>query len=177
VKGLAVGRVTMTADSGDAFAAAARATRATVTTTTADEAADALAAAVDPPAVGAPLPFADVSLPDSVTVDPTPSEIEAAATGVTAAGLGLADHGAVVVESSPAGEAHASLFPGRHVAVLAASDVVADLGSALEHLQQVAASGGDAVLTAGPSATADMGELVVGAHGPGELAILVVTDR
>jgi L-lactate dehydrogenase complex protein LldG len=167
----------MSTDRVDAFADAARATRATVTTTAAAEADEALAEAVESPAVGTPPGIDGVSLPGSVVTGPSPSEIEAAATGVTAAGLGLADHGAVVVESTPAGEDHASLFPRRHVAVLRASDVVADLGDGLDYLHERATAGGDAVLVAGPSATADMGELVIGAHGPSELVIVVVTDR
>ncbi|MFB6362014.1 MAG: LUD domain-containing protein, partial [Halobacteriales archaeon] len=33
-----------------------------------------------------------------------------------------------------------------------------------------------AVLTTGPSATADMGELVTGVHGPGDVHVVAVTD-
>lgn len=161
----------------DAFEAAAGEARASVTRTTAADADEVLAATVEDPAVGSALPFEGVSLPDGVVTDPRPSEITGAATGVTAAGLGVAAYGSVVVESTAAGEEHFSLFPERHVAVLAAGDVVADLPAAVEHVAGLAAEGQDAVLVTGPSATADMGDLVVGAHGPRELQVVLLEDR
>ncbi len=161
----------------EAFADAARQANADVVRTT----ADAFDATVDEvlvdPAVGTPLPQDGVSLPDRVETDPTPSDLAAAATGVTPAGLGVVDSGSVVVESTAAGEEPASLFPERHVAVLAAGDLVADVAAAVEHLAEVAAEGRDAVIETGPSATADMGELVLGAHGPHALHVVVIEDR
>jgi L-lactate dehydrogenase complex protein LldG len=161
----------------DEFEAAATGVGATVTRTTSAQATGVLDDVVERPAVGAPLPYEDVSLPDDVTTDPPPSALEAAATGVTAAGAAVADHGAVVVESTAAGEALASLFPERHLAVVAAGDVVADLRAAMDHVARLAADGRDAVVVTGPSATADMGELVVGAHGPREVGVVVLEDR
>lgn len=161
----------------DEFEAAAKAAGATVTRTASMEAQDALAAAITRPAVGTPLPDDGPSLPTGVTADPAPSDLTAAETGVTPAGLGIAAHGSVVVASSADGEAHASLFPERHLAVLAASDLVADLDATLPYLEEQAAAGRDAVVVTGPSATADMGELVIGAHGPRELEILLLEDR
>ena len=145
--------------------------------TTADDFAGVVGTLVEPPAVGAPLPFEGVSLPDGVTTDPTPSNLEAAETGVTAAGFGVADYGSVGIESTPAGDESISLWPGHHVAVLAASDVVADMRTGIERVGEIVNAGGDAVLATGPSATADMGELVRGAHGPREVSVVVLEDR
>ena len=136
-----------------------------------------LADLLDPPAVGAPLPFAGVSLPESVDVDPTASTLESAGTGVIPARFGIADYGSVAVASTPAGDEHASLWPGHHVAVLAASDVVDDMAAGVERAGEIARAGGDVVFATGPSATADMGELVVGAHGPRRASVVVVEDR
>jgi L-lactate dehydrogenase complex protein LldG len=136
-----------------------------------------LGALLEPPAVGAPLPFDGVSLPGSVATNPTPSDLEAARTGVTAAQFAIADYGSIGIESTPADEEAASLWPERHVAVLAGSDVVADMERGIERVGEIARAGGDAVLATGPSATADMGELVLGAHGPREVSVVVLEDR
>ncbi len=133
---------------------------------------------VEQPAVGTPLPFDGVSLTDStVTVDPSPNELEPALTGVTAATLAIADYGTVVLTSGTENTEGASVFPETHVAVLAASDVVADMPTAFDRLG-TAFDGGltSAVLASGPSATADMGALVYGAHGPRAVHVVILTD-
>lgn len=152
---------------------------ASLTRTDADGFQDALADRLGQPAVGTTLPFGGVSYGDlEVTVDPSPAALEAAATGVTAATLGIADYGTVVVASGPETTEAASLYPETHVAVLAASDLVPDMPAAFERLQR-AFEGGltGAVLATGPSATADMGALVYGAHGPRAVHVLLLTDR
>ncbi|RXK49040.1 LUD domain-containing protein [Halorientalis pallida] len=146
-------------------------------TTTAD--ADAvLDDAVEEPAVGTALPYDDVSLPGSVDTDPSPSTLEAAATGVTPAALGIAEYGTVTIPSGAAGDELVSLYTPRHVAVVAASDVVPDMPTAYERLGEDFAAGMDTqVLATGPSATADMGTLVQGVHGPSETHVVVLEDR
>jgi L-lactate dehydrogenase complex protein LldG len=152
---------------------------ATVHTTDAESFAETLGEAIDEPAVGTALPHVGVSLADtSVTLDPSPSDIETAETGVTPAGLGIADYGTVTVPSSVAGEELVSLYAPRHVAVVAASDVVADMPAAYERMGEEFAAGTDTqVLATGPSATADMGTLVEGVHGPSETHVLILEDR
>ncbi len=135
-----------------------------------------LEAVVEPPVVGAPLPFDVVSLSGiDGALDPTPAEIEAARTGVTAARMGIADYGSVVIESAPNATEAASLFPETHVAVLRATDVVPDMAAAFEAfgrlLREEARS---LILATGPSATADMGALVKGAHGPKAVHVLIL---
>lgn len=161
----------------ETFERAATEANAEVTITTADGFQSAIEGLLDGPAVGTELPLDGVSLPAWVDTDPDPSDLQSAAAGVTAAGFGIAEYGSVVIESTPAGEEPTSLFPERHVAVLAASDLVAGIPEAVEHLADVAAAGRDAVVETGPSATADMGPLVYGAHGPRAVHVVVIEDR
>jgi len=67
------------------------------------EAPEAITAAVEEPAVGAPLPWEDVSLPSSVPTDPTPAQLEAAVTGVSGAELAVADYGSIVLRQDASG--------------------------------------------------------------------------
>ncbi|MFC7044687.1 LUD domain-containing protein [Halobacteriaceae archaeon GCM10025711] len=166
-------------DATSEFAASLADLAVTLTRTTAAEFGDALREAVEPPAVGVPLPFDGVSLDGTgVDRDPSAPDLAAAVTGVTPASLGIADYGSVVVESSPDGTEPVSLFPDRHVAVVAASDVVPDMPAAVERLGEAFRDGRDnAVVATGPSATADMGELVRGAHGPKHVHVVLLEDR
>lgn len=148
--------------------------------TTAAKATETIATLIEEPAVGTPIPIEDVTLSElPVETDPTPARLEAARTGVTAAGLGVASYGTITIESSPAGEEPTSLFVDRHVAVIAASDLVGDMHAAIERIAADIDGDGASthVLTTGPSATADMGELAVGVHGPRTVHVVVVTDR
>jgi len=167
----------MAADRVAAFEAALRDVEATVTRTTPDGCAAAVDAAVRPPAVGVDPPLPGADLPDSVDTDPTVGQLEAARTGVTPATLGIADYGSVVVEPDPAGSEPISLFPDRHVAVLRAADVVPDMPAAFDRMGEVVGGGRrSAIVATGPSATADMGGLVLGAHGPGTVHVVLVAD-
>lgn len=134
---------------------------------------------VEAPAVGAALPHEGVSLAGtSVTLDPSATAIRDAVTGVTPAGLGVADYGTVTLRSTAGPDELVSLYPPRHVAVLAASDVVPDMPSAFDRLEAEFDAGHTTqVLATGPSATADMGTLVEGVHGPTETHVVVLEDR
>lgn len=152
--------------------------RTAVTRTSPAAFQDALADVIDEPAIGAPLPFADVTLEGlDIDLEPTPDQLREAACGVTAAALGVADYGTVVLESTPDGAELAGLFPDRHVIVVREQDLVPDMASAFERLGERVRDGhDDAVLATGPSATADMGELVYGVHGPRETHAVIVED-
>ncbi len=134
---------------------------------------------VEPPVVGTVLPIDGVSLDaTNETLDPSADELRAARTGVTAARLGIADYGSIVIESWADATEAASLFPPLHVAVLRASDVVPDMTAAFEHLSCHIQDGCTSVILAtGPSATADMGALVRGAHGPERVHVVLIDDR
>ncbi len=128
------------------------------------------------PTIGTRLPFESVSLPDWVDDEPTPATLEAATTGVTAASLGVADYGSVVLPGTPEGGEPVSLFQDLHVAVLRRSDLVGDMRTAIERLGPQLREGHSAIVATGPSATADMGALVKGAHGPKDVHVIVLED-
>ena len=129
------------------------------------------------PIVGVPLPFAGASFPDGVETDPTPAELEAAATGVTAASIGIAEYGSVVIRSTSEPTEQVSLFCDLHVAVLRESDVVPGMAEAFEWFgPELRGDRASAIIATGPSATADMGALVRGAHGPSEVHVVILED-
>lgn len=169
----------MDSDVIDAFQSSLERVDVGLTRTTTDALPEAVSAAAEQPAVGVPLPFEGATLPADVTADPTTVELEAARTGVTAADFAIAEYGSVVLRPTATGEEPVSLFVDRHVAVVAESDVLPDMVSAFERLAAVAAGDGpgDAIIATGPSATADMGELVKGAHGPTAVHVLLLEDR
>lgn len=137
---------------------------------------ETLASLVDPPAVGIELPWEGATLPDSVTTEPTPSDIEAATTGVTAASLAIAEYGTLVLRADEDGSEPVSLFNDLHVVVVHDDDIVSDIATAFEWLgEELRETRDSAILATGPSATADMGALVKGAHGPKDVEVLVVT--
>lgn len=144
------------------------------TRTTPAECESVLADQLAEPAVTTRLPFEGVSLPDEVTLDPTPADLDAARTGITAARLGIADYGSVVIEADAEGTEPVSLFPDVHVVVLRESDVVPGMAEAYDRLGPLLRDGGSAVLATGPSATADMGALVRGAHGPRDVHVVLL---
>jgi L-lactate dehydrogenase complex protein LldG len=134
-----------------------------------------LADLVTPPAVGTPLPDRfGVTLPPAVRTDFTPADLRGAQTGVTHADFAVADYGSVALPATPEGLEPAALFGARHVVVVRAADVLPDMPAAFERLGPHLRDGGSSVLATGPSATADMGALVRGAHGPKEVHVVVV---
>ncbi|MFT4946694.1 MAG: L-lactate dehydrogenase complex protein LldG [Natronomonas sp.] len=136
----------------------------------------AIEAAVEPPAVGTALPWEGVELPAVVETEPTTADLDGAATGVTAAELGVADYGSVLLRTDEQGSEAVSLFNDRHVAVLRAADIVPDMTALFEHAgERAREDSSSAVLATGPSATADMGSLVQGAHGPKEVELILIT--
>jgi len=146
--------------------------------TTAEAFASTLAPLLDAPAVGAPLPFDGVTLPDHVETDPSVAELEAAATGVTAAGYGIADYGSVVLQGGAEGTEPVSLYADHHVAVVAESDVLPDMDAAFDRFAADVRDGTrQSIVATGPSATADMGSLVKGAHGPMAVTVVLLEDR
>jgi len=172
--------------STDADAAVAKLDEVRVEThrTTPDEFAATIESVADEPAVGVELADLPVSLADTpVAVDPTPAALKAASTGVTRASLCVADYGTLVLPDDDRGSELVSLFVDHHVAVVRESDVVADMETAFERfdadLREEMTTGEShtsRILATGPSATADMGELVIGAHGPERVTAVVLED-
>lgn len=138
---------------------------------------ETLATHLDAPAVGVELRDLPVSLDGTgVTVDPTPAALRAAATGVTPAAFAIADYGSVVLPSTDNGAELVSLYAERHVAVVDAADIVPGMPAAVERFGDGVRGDGPAsgIVATGPSATADMGALVRGAHGPRDVRVVVV---
>ena len=139
----------------------------------------ALEEVLEPPAVGAELPFDDLSLADTqVTLDPSPSQLKDAVTGVSGSRMGIASLGTVAIESRPEGDEFVSLYPERHLIVLRASDLRTDLSDAFRWLQEEFETDRRSfVLATGPSSTGDMGALVQGVHGPEQVHVIIVSDH
>lgn len=137
---------------------------------------------VEAPAVGVALDeaFDDPALSlseTSVDVDPTPAKLRASTTGVTGVQLAVGDYGSLVTPVTERASELVSLFVDRHVAVVRESDVLTDMESAISSLETAFdRTGGSAIIETGPSATADMGELVNGAHGPREVHVVVLRE-
>lgn len=161
------------------FVDSLRAADVTATRTTVDEFPSTLPNTLAEPAVGVALPFDGVSLTETpVTVDPTPDALRAARTGVTEGDLGITEYGSVVLRCTGDGAEFLALYPERHVVVLAASDVVDDMPTGIDAVAgPMRDESADYVIATGPSATADMGSVVQGVHGPSEVYAIVLEDR
>jgi L-lactate dehydrogenase complex protein LldG len=140
----------------------------------ADEFGAAIESVASDPAVGVSLEGFDVSLAGPpVTVDPTPAQLKAARTGVMPAACCITDYETFVLPAD--GAELVSLFVERHVVVLREQDVVETMADRFNSMDDhVAGDRGSAILATGPSATADMGSLVKGAHGPREVVAIVL---
>lgn len=128
------------------------------------------------PAVGTPLPFEGVSLDDApVALDPTPEELESARTGVTPVGMAIASLGTLAVHSDKDGTEAVSLYPELHIAVLREQGLHAGMDEAFSWLDSEFDAGRNScVFATGASATADMGEMVHGVHGPAEVHVIIL---
>lgn len=127
------------------------------------------------PIVGVPFPFEDVSLPDSIPRAERSDAVKEASTGVTAGTLGIAPYGSVVLESRPPETEPVSLYADTHVAVVRSEDIVDSMSDAFAELgPRLRETGGNAIVATGPSATADMGALVRGVHGPSDVHVVIV---
>jgi L-lactate dehydrogenase complex protein LldG len=127
------------------------------------------------PTVGVDPGIEGVSLPESVDREISPATVEAAATGITGAVLGVADYGSIVIPTTQSGVEPVSLFADQHVAVIREADIVPGMGDALAELgDRFCADDWSGIIATGPSATADMGALVKGAHGPKTVHVIIV---
>jgi len=119
--------------------------------------------------------FSEFATDPRVVADPTADELVNSATGVTEAFAAVASTGSVCINVSHERTGMVSLLAPLQIAVVAAETIVpqprdlfrADVldGKGLAR---------DFVFVTGPSATADMGPLVRGVHGPHKLHIIVL---
>lgn len=165
-----------TAETYDQFATEAGRYGVELTEASPEAVPDAIDEAIEQPAVGIPLPWDGVNLPENVTKDPTSKDIDEAVTGVTAASLAVAEYGSIVLRQDEHGSEPVSLFNDKHVAVLRKEDIVQDMTQAFEWFGEEFRNTRDsAIIATGPSATADMGALVQGAHGPKQVEVIVIS--
>ena len=119
--------------------------------------------------------FADFVRDPRVKTDPTPDEMVNSPAGVTEAFAGVARTGSVCVDVGFQKTGIASLLAPLHIAVVAAETIVPQPRDLFR--DDVLDGKGllrNFVFITGPSATADMGPLVRGVHGPHRLHILVL---
>ena len=128
-----------------------------------------------PPQVMSPELFAPFASDPRVITEPDPEQMVHSAVGVTEAFAGVARTGSVCVDVNYQRTAVVSLLAPLHIAVLAAENIVPQLRDMFR--PDVLNGEGltrDFVFITGPSATADMGPLVRGVHGPHRLHVIVV---
>ena len=112
-----------------------------------------------------------------VVREPTSEELKTISVGVTDAFCGVASTGSVCVSLTRSLSAAASMLTRTHIVVVDEKTIVPrvrDLFSP-EVLEGKGLARSFTFIT-GPSATADMGPLVRGVHGPGKLHIIVLED-
>lgn len=147
--------------------------------TDADSLRESLERILKTPAVATPIPFVEFDFTDiGITTTPTAQEVKEAAMGITAGQLGIADYGSIVLSAPPDETEPVSLYPDHHVAILKASNLVTDMPTAIKRMvKTIRTEQTDLVIATGPSATADMGALVYGAHGPRDVTVLLIEDQ
>ena len=105
-------------------------------------------------------------------------ELDAVDAVITAAAVGIAVTGTVVLDHGPdQGRRALSLVPDRHVCVVQESQLVGDVPEAVARLSGAVLEGRPLTWVSGPSATSDIElERVEGVHGPRTLHVLLASS-
>jgi L-lactate dehydrogenase complex protein LldG len=104
--------------------------------------------------------------------------VDADLVGITGCQCAIAETGTLMLLSSPDTPASVSLLPETHVAILAASRIVAGMEEAWDQASTTREALPRAVnFISGPSRTGDIEQtIVLGAHGPYRVHVVVVTQ-
>jgi len=108
------------------------------------------------------------------------NELESCDAGITACESLVAQTGSILVDSGSCGGRALSILPHVHVVVATTAQIVATLGDALEQTRRRHAGRLPSMLSfiTGPSRTGDIERiLVLGAHGPKELVVILIEDE
>ncbi|RIJ36895.1 LutC/YkgG family protein [Pontibacter oryzae] len=91
----------------------------------------------------------------------------------------IARTGSIMVSSANTGGRRLSIYPTTHMVVAKASQLVADIKDALQHVRDKYKENFPSMVSmvSGPSRTADIEKtLVMGAHGPKQLVLFLIDD-
>ena len=95
--------------------------------------------------------------------------------GITSAVLGVASTGSVLIASGADSPRAASILPEHHLVIMPADRMVPGLEEAIDAVASLAATCSNPFLVTGPSRTSDIEmEMVLGAHGPRSVHVLLV---
>jgi L-lactate dehydrogenase complex protein LldG len=107
-------------------------------------------------------------------------DLEKCSVGITACDLLIAQTGSILVTSRSAGGRGLSVLPPHHVVLAERKQLVPDLPDAFEYLQKQYCESFPSFATfiTGPSRTGDIERiLVLGAHGPRELTVILIGSQ
>ena len=110
-----------------------------------------------------------------VIITPTEDDLSSVKVGITEAFGGVARTGSVCISVDKTMSSPVSLFTREHIAIIDARSIVCRPREVFsnEFLEGKGLKRSFTFIT-GPSATADMGSLVRGVHGPGKLHIIIL---
>ncbi len=119
--------------------------------------------------------FSIFKLNKNVIIEPTKEQLSTIKTGITDAFCGIAATGSVCVSITKNLSSSASMLTRKHIVIVDSKTIIPkprDIFSE-KYLEGKGLKRSFSIIT-GPSATADMGPLVRGVHGPGKLHIIIV---
>ena len=123
-----------------------------------------------------PLPLPKLEMSRSISI----LDLEKVSVGITGCDALIAQTGGVLLTARSAGGRGLSVLPPHHVVIASSSQLVPDLPAAFELLERKYAPSFPSFITfiTGPSRTGDIERiLVLGAHGPRKLTVIMVGDE